>query len=206
MRCSRARRAISRMLDGELDDAGVADVRRHMAACPECARFHDDLARQADLMREAIPRESLLDHLVAEILAGHRLESASRRIRAISVEVLHPGRKYLKWTVVAAAVAFAAVSYALLGENRDAMTGDPVPIGGMIWFNLAFMGVAGLLFVAAPEAANFDTWLIGRLAGREIRWSSPYKVMAMRGLGLAGLLGCCIVHYLLVVSRGIAGF
>lgn len=206
MRCSRARRAISRMLDGALGGAEAAEVRQHMSVCPECARFHEDLQAQGDLIREAIPREKLLNGLLSEILAGHRLESASRRLRTISEDLLHPGRKYLNLAVCAAAAAFVAVSYALLGENSDAIIGSQIPIGGMIWFNITMMIVAGILFLGAPQAADFDTWLIGRLAGREIRWSSPYKVIAMRGLGLVGLLGCCIIHYFLVASSSITGF
>jgi predicted anti-sigma-YlaC factor YlaD len=204
MRCRHVRRAISRMRDGEPVAEDVRILREHLACCPACVAFEADLARQAELVRDAVPLAELTEGLTAEILAGHRLQHASRRLQAISAEILHPGRKYAMWAACVAAAVFAIVSYLATGENRDAATGEVLPVGGMFLFNAAMMFVAGILLVGAPQVACFDTWLIGKLSGQEICWPSPYKIAIMRGLGLAGLVGCCVVHYLLLVSPGIA--
>jgi anti-sigma factor RsiW len=42
---------MSEYIDGELDPAAAADIRRHLADCPHCAVCRDTLQRTVDLCR-----------------------------------------------------------------------------------------------------------------------------------------------------------
>jgi anti-sigma factor RsiW len=50
--CEDARLLASLELDGELDELGALQLRRHLERCPECARWVAEMAEVTSLLRE----------------------------------------------------------------------------------------------------------------------------------------------------------
>ena len=50
--CEDARLLASLELDGELDELGALQLRRHLATCPECASWVAEMAAVTSLLRE----------------------------------------------------------------------------------------------------------------------------------------------------------
>lgn len=53
MRCSKAHINISAAMDGELDQAGCAELARHLESCPDCIRYQEDLEQCRVLLRDS---------------------------------------------------------------------------------------------------------------------------------------------------------
>jgi anti-sigma factor RsiW len=67
MRCAACRELLNADLDNELMSDETADVRDHLAQCPDCARAYDELAATSHVLRKSLVRYSAPDVLKARI-------------------------------------------------------------------------------------------------------------------------------------------
>lgn len=80
MRCGKAQKLISAHRDGELDDARIEALQRHLSACEACKAFAGDLARVAeglDSLTAPEPRWGFTDRLMSRLSGQQRVESSS---------------------------------------------------------------------------------------------------------------------------------
>lgn len=69
MRCSQARRWVSRQIDGELAPARVARLNAHLAGCDACRAYADDLAAlDLDLLEAPEPGTDFAARLTERLL------------------------------------------------------------------------------------------------------------------------------------------
>lgn len=109
MNCITVRGLLDALTDGALSDAEAAEVREHLAGCPDCAEEVDRLAEVVSVLRE-IPRPAAPDGFTEEVMRRLPPRAAAR------------GR-VLKWAAIPAGLA-AACLLALLAI-RD--LGPPRP-------------------------------------------------------------------------------
>jgi hypothetical protein len=70
--CDTARRRASLALDGELDELALAQLRRHLASCPGCARVTAGMEAASDLIRR-----SPLEPFSCRVRGAHALRTCS---------------------------------------------------------------------------------------------------------------------------------
>ena len=84
MNCNDATMLISAYADGETDRQQTRTIRQHLAACPQCAARHEQLAELRTRVRSEVPRYSappgLRANVLASIDAARRSEPARVRI------------------------------------------------------------------------------------------------------------------------------
>lgn len=125
MTCEHCREELSAALDGETDDAARAAVAEHLAACPSCARWHQDAARVTRLARTA-SAETGLDVVPRVIGAAPaprpRWRRTGPRAALGAVGIVQIGLGLL----------------ALLGADPG-MSGGEMPVGEMLGAGMAHM-------------------------------------------------------------------
>jgi len=114
MRCSEARRRISRALDDELDSRDAAALAEHLAGCAECARFKADQARiNAALAAMPIPEATEQDALRMAARVRGAVEAAPELAR---VSWVFRASALAAMLLLAAGVVFLSI------QLRDART------------------------------------------------------------------------------------
>jgi len=84
MRCAQCRELLNPYLDAELMPDEAAEVREHLAQCPDCARARDELAATSHLLQEGLVRYSAPDVLKARIRSALVESEASDSRRQIT--------------------------------------------------------------------------------------------------------------------------
>lgn len=75
MRCSKAKKLIVQRVDGALGDAAGTRLERHLAGCPDCRKYHEEVAKLVQSLRAAPePQKS-------DAFWGSFSESVRRRIK-----------------------------------------------------------------------------------------------------------------------------
>jgi predicted anti-sigma-YlaC factor YlaD len=106
MRCDQSRDLLSARLDGEVTTDEVALLDRHLASCPDCTTFADDV-HALDRLTRLTPADAVPD-LTAAVMAAHD-------------PVRDPRRQAARWSlvVVAAAQLLVALPSLLTGSGGD---------------------------------------------------------------------------------------
>jgi hypothetical protein len=111
MNCSRAQEQFPELLDGRLAEADTAEVRAHLASCPDCQREYASLAQTlaaVDKLPVAKPGPRLRANFYA-MLEEEKNSAAS--IRAAVVRRQHAARVSL-WRWILSPVAALAIAFA----------------------------------------------------------------------------------------------
>ncbi len=109
MDCETGKRMISRLVDDELGEKERELVERHVAACPACTAFREDLFKMRALFA-ADPIPSPSTDLDERVRAAARLELAARRRGVLSVVLRR---------MAVAAMALAAATIGLFVLNME---------------------------------------------------------------------------------------
>ena len=91
MRCDQSRDLLSARLDGEASDDELAVLDRHLASCPACATFADELVG-VDRLTRLTPAEPVPD-LTAAVMAANATAAED------------PRRQAVRWSLVVVAAA-----------------------------------------------------------------------------------------------------
>ncbi|MFQ6038845.1 MAG: anti-sigma factor family protein [Candidatus Aminicenantales bacterium] len=105
MRCRRIERWISDSLDGEISEKKRVRVEHHVARCPRCRAFRDQMViisqESGRLEQPEIPRRAVLEF-------SEKLASKLREIQAAG-QALRPANFRVRWVLVGAGLFAAAV-------------------------------------------------------------------------------------------------
>lgn len=179
----RFRLHIGQLLDGELVGRERDDVLAHLAMCPDCARYHSELAwlsRQLDELREAAP--PALAQRVRASLEVEAMEAPLLRPAATAMvleRIGHQVRTYFRpaLAMLAACLLSAAIAlwWAQRMESRDALAHDVLAAH-----------IRSLLQDNPVQVASLDThtvkpWFAGRLD-----YTPVVKDLSAQGFKLAG--------------------
>lgn len=113
MNCSRAQERFNELLDRRFDEAGTADVRAHLASCPDCQREYASLAQTLAAL-DRLPAGKPGPRLRADFYAMLEEEkNSAASIRAAVARRLHADRLTLwRWILSpAAALAIALAGF-----------------------------------------------------------------------------------------------
>ena len=108
--CERYQAAISELLDGELTEAEEAEVRAHMASCPDCAAMYAAFAEVSEALKAEAEAEPLPAALHEGIMARGRVAEKAKKTHGTIVR-LRP--------VLAAAACLVVLAGTLLAENGE---------------------------------------------------------------------------------------
>ena len=114
MNCQEAKDLIKPFLDGDLDRNAMQQVRRHLAACRECASGLDpqDLMEILPVLDDSIePSEDFTDRFYAALETGASRQSSPERLHAADSK--RSGLPRWSWSLAAAAVLTVVVSTSL---------------------------------------------------------------------------------------------
>ena len=114
MTCRAVREQVSALLDGELSADRADPVRRHLAACPDCAAYRDELAATEELLdaiEQVAPSSDFTANGLARVSEGGREAPLTRLRRAM-------WRPMPRW-----AAAVAAASAVAIGSTLGWVTG-----------------------------------------------------------------------------------
>lgn len=78
MNCDRTRRLLSPYLDGELESETRSTVREHLATCPDCSLYHEELKKLDEDVKSLVQS----DPEVPETFTGHLLNRARRNLNS----------------------------------------------------------------------------------------------------------------------------
>ena len=78
--CERYEEMISALLDGELGDAEEAEVRAHMASCPDCAAMYEAFAAVGAAIGEQDVPVSLHEGVMSKVRAAEKASGIQRKI------------------------------------------------------------------------------------------------------------------------------
>lgn len=142
--CEKYEPWISAFLDGELSGKDRAELMEHMAACPSCQRYFDDLVAIHDALdqEEAPVPEGFAEQLIARV--GETEQEKPRKV----IKVSH----WRQWTAMAACCALALLG---LWSFRNAQGNQKA----------AQDAVAACVPYAAPDGAGIPEALNGGEAG-----------------------------------------
>lgn len=76
MNCNRARQLLSPYLDGELEAETRSTLRDHLAECPDCSLYHEELKELDEDVKSLVQS----DPEVPETFTGHLLNRARRNL------------------------------------------------------------------------------------------------------------------------------
>jgi predicted anti-sigma-YlaC factor YlaD len=111
MNCSQAQERFNELLDARLSDRDTAEVRAHLATCPDCQREYSSLAQTLtalDQLPDAQPEPRLRANFYAMI---EEEKNSAASIRAAVVRRRHAARMSL-WRWILSPVAAAAIALA----------------------------------------------------------------------------------------------
>jgi anti-sigma-K factor RskA len=109
MNCSRAQERFAELLDGRLAEADTADVRAHLAACPDCQREYASLAQTLAAL-DKLPTPSPSPKLRANFYAALEEEKNSATSIRAAVERRQRASRVSFWRWVLAPAAALAVA------------------------------------------------------------------------------------------------
>jgi len=110
MTCASVAERIEAFTDGDLDEATVRGIRRHLSACPNCAE-QAELARTLTTELRALPKLELPDRVMDEVRTTVGLPP--------EVEIgVTPKRRYRPWLAAAAAFIIAITGTFLIHHQH----------------------------------------------------------------------------------------
>jgi len=170
MTCKSALSLIEAYIDGELDAAQAAEVRRHLDECLDCAVAHQRLTRLSADLRTLAPR-----YIAPEDLRNRIMQSVGRQPVAI------PRRRAITSWAIAATVllAISAGWNAMLLQPRKT-AGDAVAQEIVSSHVRSLIG-DHLLDVPSTDQHNVKPWFNGRLD-----YAPDVKDFAAEGFALIG--------------------
>lgn len=149
--CERNMERISALLDGELPPADAAELRAHMAGCPECRAMYQAFAA---LGTAVTAEEPLPEHLHENIMSTvHQADQAMRKQRKLV-------RLRAALTTAACLVVLTVTVFSLNGALSRSKSADMSDASGMLLAPAANGA-------AAPEAAERSGELNADCAGVE---------------------------------------
>jgi hypothetical protein len=125
MRCRKARKQISRSVDGDLSARQKARLERHLAGCPDCRGLRDDLSRIV-AGSAALPTPEPADRVWTNIRASLVRENAARTVVVPRRPLIALGWPSLRYAGVAA-VAIVLVAAGIVMGRR--LGGGTEPAG-----------------------------------------------------------------------------
>jgi hypothetical protein len=113
MKCAEIQGRIVAFLDRELDDAGQAEVLRHLSACTECQEVADGEQALTDVYRSSLSEASMSDLLEARIRASLEDAESEEDHHALS----SPDAGNWRWLPFAAGILVSVVVYLLIASQ-----------------------------------------------------------------------------------------
>lgn len=139
--CEKYQEMISAMLDGELNDNESAQLRQHMAGCPQCRAMYEAFAAVSGVVAEDLPEVPAQLH--EHIMSGVK-KSAGKKGKKSLIIRLRPYMTAVACLVVIIAAVLAARQTGILSAGSDSSSA-----------NAASAPTAA--DAAAPQDANYDT-------------------------------------------------
>ena len=161
MRCAACRELLNANLDNELMTEETADVRDHLAECPDCARAYDELAATSRVLRDGLVRYTAPDVLKA------RIRSALAESHTDATPDAHEPRRPIvsrQWLRLAAAGLVIAVASsvttfgAVRGRNVSPSVRDEI-----LTSHVRSLMPGHLTDVASTNQHNVKPWFNGRV-------------------------------------------
>lgn len=186
MRCERARDRIGMQVDGELPETERDAVTRHVADCPECARYRAELMllrRHLAQVREPAPAK-----LAARLSAALAVEASSPAAvqpalpsfgRNLVGRVRHglaPLMRQAAVILIACALSAAGTAWWMHGGNEDALVSRDV-----LSAHLRSLIQGNTVQVASLDTHTVKPWFAGRLD-----YSPAVKNLSAEGFELVG--------------------
>ncbi|MDB6092545.1 MAG: anti-ECFsigma factor, ChrR [Verrucomicrobia bacterium] len=128
MNCTEAQERFADVLDGRLPEAGTAEVRTHLASCPDCQREYSSLAQtlvELDALPAAKPGPALRQNFYA--MLEEEKNSAASIAAAAARHRHHTRASVWRWILAPAGAGVLALGGFLLGSRYA----QPVPGAGM---------------------------------------------------------------------------
>ena len=175
MNCHDATMLISAHADGEIDRQQTRAIREHLAACPQCATAHEQLAKLRTRVRSEVPRYAAPPALRASVLAAI---DAAERSEPARVRVSDRWR-WLTGGALAGCAAtllawFVGTTVIAYQENHD------IAVEAVTSHVRATLG-NHLIQVASSNQHTVKPWLSARLD-----YSPPVPDMEREGFTLLG--------------------
>lgn len=192
MRCNdELRRRIGPWLDGELEGPERQELQAHMADCPDCARYRQELGGLRDRLRQGQLRETAPPGLAHRIRASLEMEAADAESVARSV-VAGPGVLALIRTWLAPLLnawyrpALAMLMVAILSAAAASWWAGRVQESDALARDVLAAHMRALLQDNPVQVASLDThtvkpWFAGRLD-----YTPVVKDLAPEGFKLVG--------------------
>lgn len=144
MECEIAREALSARMDGEHEPVPARRVDEHLASCPECRQWQDELNSQMQLLRGLIASDRTRITAVADTVAQPALPAGSAGIDRVRICLAAVGAIQ----IVLAVLQAAGVS---IGVHVGHSMGGHVVNESTAWS--VALGVAMLVAAVRPAAA-----------------------------------------------------
>jgi anti-sigma factor RsiW len=179
MRCAACRELLDAHLDHELMSEESADVRDHLAQCPDCARAYDELAATSHVLREGLVHYRAPDVLKA------RIRSALAESDGNATTVNRAPRRPIvpqQWLRLAAAglVIAVASSVTTFGAVRERGV-SPSVRDEVLTSHVRSLMPGHLTDVASTNQHNVKPWFNGR-----VDLSPPVPGLDSAGFVLSG--------------------
>jgi anti-sigma factor RsiW len=161
MDCAFCRELLDADFDDELMPDERADVRAHVARCPDCARARDELAATSRALREGLPRYAAPDVLTARIRGS--LAEAQTEVASVTPGA-RPSVISRHWIRLAAAglVIAAASGATTFGVVWDRSASPPVQ-EQVLASHVRSLMPGHLTDVASTNQHNVKPWFNGRI-------------------------------------------
>ena len=161
MRCAACRELLNANLDNELMTEEMADVRDHLAQCPDCARAYEELAATSHVLRGGLVRYTAPDVLKA------RIRSALAESHTDAMPDAHEPRRPVwsrQWLRLAAAglVIAVASSVTTFGVVRE-RGASPSVRDEILTSHVRSLMPGHLTDVASTNQHNVKPWFNGRV-------------------------------------------
>jgi anti-sigma-K factor RskA len=127
MNCSTAQERFADLLDGRLPEAGTAEVRAHLASCPDCQREYASLARTLaalDALPAAKPGPALRKNFYA-MLEEEKNSAASVAAATFRQRRAHRASLW-RWILIPTASGALAIAAFMAGTRYAPPTATPV--------------------------------------------------------------------------------
>lgn len=181
LQCGEAREALSAMLDGAVDAAEEAAVRRHLEHCISCSAYELSLHELDAQMRRHLTGRCDEDAIWARVQAGMEAYGEAPKPRAARPRRA-AGGAVSRWAVAAAVVlglglGLAFGSWQLLRPGAA----DPSILAATTRDFVKFQSSGGVLDLAAAHPDAVLSWMAAR-----VDFSLPERLAGPAGLTIAG--------------------